>query len=65
MEKINLKNWRALSKVEQKSINGGNYGNNCETADDCYDFTVEDDGSGCFREYSCQQSVCVPEELIC
>ncbi|WGH74521.1 hypothetical protein P8625_10485 [Tenacibaculum tangerinum] len=64
MKKSSLKNWSVLSKAAQKSINGG-YPNNCRKADDCYDYTVEDDGSGCFREFSCQQSVCIPEELIC
>ncbi|CAM1343279.1 hypothetical protein [Tenacibaculum aestuarii] len=64
MKKIDVKNWRILGKVEQKSINGG-YANNCETADDCYDHTVEDDGSGCYTIFSCQQSVCVPGELRC
>ena len=66
MKKNILKNGIALSRAEQKSINGGGRGKSCETANDCYDFTVEDDGSGCEREWSCSSwRGCVPEELIC
>ena len=65
MKKHLLKIGKTLTKAEQKHINGGGQGSGCETAMDCYDFTTEDDGSGCWQEWSCHQAVCVAEEYVC
>ncbi len=60
MKKSNLKNWKILSKKEQKTINGG-IETFCLSPDDCYRIIEdkEDDGSGCTTIFSCIQSVCV------
>ena len=56
---------RVLGKTEQKSINGGGQNDNCASPEDCYDPTVEDDGSGCYRIWGCEQSKCVLLEIRC
>lgn len=66
MKKNILKIGVALSRAEQKSINGGGKNSSCETAEDCYDYTVEDDGSGCEQQWTCSSyRGCIPTELIC
>jgi len=52
MKKGNLKNWKVLSKEEQKTIQGG-----CAYIHDCV-ATWEDDGTGAPINVSCIQGKC-------
>ena len=65
MKKHLLQIGKAISKADQKAINGGGVRDNCGSDEDCYDFTTEADDSGCWHEYSCEQSMCVPLEYVC
>ncbi|MEL6557855.1 MAG: hypothetical protein AAFQ94_06690 [Bacteroidota bacterium] len=64
MKKHLLQIGKAIDKDAQKAINGGG-GGNCFSTDDCYDYTTEDDGSGCWHVYACQQSRCVLLDYTC
>ncbi|WP_299712753.1 hypothetical protein [uncultured Tenacibaculum sp.] len=66
MLKKNFKNWKTLSKKEQKTINGG-LETFCLSPDHCYRLIEdkEDDGSGCITIFSCIQSVCVASVGSC
>lgn len=49
-----------LNRTEKKSIHGGFQ--NCETAKDCYDHTVDSDESEIEVNWACQQAKCTPIE---
>lgn len=65
MKKNNFKNWKVLSKAQQKAINGGVRSRSCSINRDCNDHTVEADASGCYIEFVCMRSVCVERREIC